>query len=59
VRDAGGTLHNCATVADVKNALDELDGNAGSTAGAPVNVEAFSWDARSAALEAVFEQVLN
>lgn len=59
VRDAGGTLHNCATVADVKNALDELDGNAGSTAGAPVDVEAFSWDARSAALEAVFEQVLN
>ena len=59
VRDAGGRLHNCATAADVKNALDELDRIGSPHAGTPVDVEKFSWDARSGALEAVFAQVLN
>ena len=59
VREAGGALYNCATAADVKNALDDLDGNDRPDRAAPVDIERFSWDARSAQLESVFEQVLN
>ena len=59
VRDAGGRLYNCATAIDVGKALDELDRHENPDAGISVDVEKFSWDARSAALESVFAQVLN
>jgi glycosyltransferase involved in cell wall biosynthesis len=59
VRQAGGTLHNCATAADVKGVLDELDRNENAETTAPIDIERFSWNARAAALEAVFEQVVK
>ena len=59
VRDSGGRLYNCTTAADVGKALDELERHENPDAGTTVDVEKFSWDARSAALESVFAQVLN
>jgi len=59
VRDAGGRLYNCETAEDVGKALDALDRHENADAVMPVDVEKFSWDARSAALESVFARVLN
>ncbi len=59
VRDAGGKLYNCATAVDVRNALDDLGRAKVPDAGTSVDVGKFSWDTRSAALEAVLEQVLK
>ena len=59
VEQTGGILHNCATAADVKSVLDALDSNENPEAVVPVDVERFSWDARSAQLEDVFGQALN
>lgn len=59
VRDSGGRLYNCATATDVGKALDELERHENPDAGTTVDIEKFSWDARSVALESVFAQVLN
>lgn len=59
VHDAGGTLFNCSTSAEVKDALDDLERHENTSRCTPVDVEQFSWDTRAAALEAVFERVLN
>lgn len=59
VRQAGGSLRNCATAADVKAVLDELDRNEIPNTPTPVDTAPFSWDARATQLESVFEQVLN
>jgi hypothetical protein len=59
VRQAGGRLHNCATAADVKGVLDQLDSTENAETTAPVGIERFSWNTRAAALETVFEQVVK
>ena len=59
VRQTGGILHNCATAADVKGVLDDLDRSENPDIYPPTDIEQFSWDTRTTQLETVFEQVLN
>lgn len=59
VRDAGGILHNCSTAADVRQALEDRARQGNAAGCAAVDTQKFSWDARAAALEAVFERVIN
>jgi len=59
VRQAGGALHGCSTAAEVKSALDDIENDKCRDKGAPVDIDAFSWDARAGQLEQVFERVLG
>ena len=59
VQQAGGMLHDCSMAAEVKSALDSIDSENYRDTEVPVDTDRFSWDARAAQLERVFERVLS
>lgn len=59
VQQAGGMLHDCSTAGEIKRALDGIDGEINPDLATSVDIERFSWDARAAQLERVFERVLS
>lgn len=59
VRQTGCVLHGCTTAAEVKSALDNIENDKCRDKMAPIDIEAFSWDARAGQLEQVFERVLG